>query len=39
MIQEQAEERFNFCGADGKTGGSDGEVKGTGLDALGAENE
>ena len=27
------------CGADGKTGGSDGAVQGTGSDALGAENE
>ena len=27
------------CGADGKTGGSDRTVKGTGSNALGAENE
>lgn len=32
--------KVRFAGrADGKTGGSDGAVKGTGSDALGAENE
>ncbi len=39
MIQEQAEERFDLLIEHGKTGGSDGAVKGTGSDALGAENE
>ena len=40
MIQEQAEERFDFAGAtDGREGGSDRAVKSTGSDALGAENE
>lgn len=39
MIQEQAEERFDLLVANGKTGGRDGAVKGTGTDALGKKNE